>query len=300
MRDFIIPGDDRDMGTPAKAGAPVTLTIDGIDVTVPEGTSVMRAAAEAGIAVPKLCATDSVEAFGSCRLCVVEIEGRRGTPASCTTPVAEGMVVHTQAESEEDPPRRDGALYLRPPARLPDLCGQRRLRAAGHGRRRGPARRALRGAAEGGLANHFEARNTSGEANPEWIAEGRRRTPISPMIPSKCIVCSRCVRACEEVQGTFALTIEGRGFDSRVSARRGGRRFPVLRLRQLRRLRAGLPDGDAAGEIRDRARHAHALGRHDLRLLRGRLFLQGGTERRRAGAHGALQARQGQSRAIPA
>jgi formate dehydrogenase major subunit len=58
----------------------------------------MRAAAEAGIQVPKLCATDSVEAFGSCRLCVVEIEGRRGTPASCTTPVAEGMVVHTQAE----------------------------------------------------------------------------------------------------------------------------------------------------------------------------------------------------------
>jgi formate dehydrogenase major subunit len=98
MRDFIIPTDDRDMGTPAKVGAPVSLNIDGIDVTVPEGTSVMRAAAEAGIQVPKLCATDSVEAFGSCRLCVVEIEGRRGTPASCTTPVAEGMVVHTQAE----------------------------------------------------------------------------------------------------------------------------------------------------------------------------------------------------------
>ena len=86
MKDFIIP-DDRDMGTPATKGAPVTLSIDGFDVTVPEGTSVMRAAAEAGIQVPKLCATDSLEAFGSCRLCVVEIEGRRGTPASCTTPV---------------------------------------------------------------------------------------------------------------------------------------------------------------------------------------------------------------------
>jgi formate dehydrogenase major subunit len=94
MKDFVIPaylpGDDRDMGTPARAGAPVTLTIDGFEVTVPEGTSVMRAAAEAGIQVPKLCATDSLEAFGSCRLCVVEIEGRRGTPASCTTPVAPG------------------------------------------------------------------------------------------------------------------------------------------------------------------------------------------------------------------
>ena len=97
MKDFIIPWDDRDMGTPAKEGAPVTLNIDGFEVTVPEGTSVMRAAAEAGISVPKLCATDSVEAFGSCRLCVVEIEGRRGTPASCTTPVSPGMVVHTQS-----------------------------------------------------------------------------------------------------------------------------------------------------------------------------------------------------------
>src|SRR6056297_3738249 len=112
MRDFVIPTDDRDMGTPARVGAPVTLSIDGIDVTVPEGTSVMRAAAEAGIQVPKLCATDSVEAFGSCRLCVVEIEGRRGTPASCTTPVAEGMVVHTQAEKVKKVRKGVMELYI--------------------------------------------------------------------------------------------------------------------------------------------------------------------------------------------
>ena len=105
MKDFIIPQfppgsdpqDERDMGTPARSGAPVSLSIDGFAVTVPEGTSVMRAAAEAGIMVHKLCASDNMEAFGSCRLCVVEIEGRKGTPASCTTPVAEGMVVHTQS-----------------------------------------------------------------------------------------------------------------------------------------------------------------------------------------------------------
>ncbi len=69
----------------------VTLTIDGNEVTVPEGTSIMRASMEAGIQVPKLCATDMVDAFGSCRLCLVEIEGRNGTPASCTTPVAPGI-----------------------------------------------------------------------------------------------------------------------------------------------------------------------------------------------------------------
>ena len=76
-----------DFGTPAKDGpATVSVEVDGLRVTVPEGTSVMRAAALAGVDVPKLCATDTLEAFGSCRLCLVEIDGRRGTPASCTTP----------------------------------------------------------------------------------------------------------------------------------------------------------------------------------------------------------------------
>ena len=135
-----------DYGTPAsKAKKEVTLTIDGVQVTVPEGTSIMRAAMEPGTQIPKLCATDMLEAFGSCRLCLVEIDGRNGTPASCTTPVAEGMVVQTQTDRLEAPPQgRDGALHLRPSARLPDLLGQRRLRTAGHGRRRGPARGALR------------------------------------------------------------------------------------------------------------------------------------------------------------
>ena len=86
-----------DYGTPIKLSTKmVTLEIDGEPVTVPEGTSVMRAAAEIGTKVPKLCATDSLESFGSCRLCLVEIEGRKGTPASCTTPAENGMKVWTQ------------------------------------------------------------------------------------------------------------------------------------------------------------------------------------------------------------
>ena len=90
---------ETDYGTPrSRAMEEVRLTIDGQTVTVPTGTSIMRAAMDAGIKVPKLCATDSVEAFGSCRLCLVEIAGRAGTPASCTTPVAPGMVVSTQTE----------------------------------------------------------------------------------------------------------------------------------------------------------------------------------------------------------
>src|SRR5262245_64683041 len=88
-----------ELGTPrSKSETTVTLTIHGVPVTVPEVTSIMRAAVELGRENRKLCAPDLVEAFGSCRLCLVEIQGRAGTPASCTTPVAEGMVVHTQTD----------------------------------------------------------------------------------------------------------------------------------------------------------------------------------------------------------
>ncbi|MDP2083743.1 MAG: formate dehydrogenase subunit alpha [Gemmobacter sp.] len=211
MKDFIIP--DADYGTPAsRAKTFVTLEIDGFAVTVPEGTSIMRAAAEAGIPVPKLCATDSVDAFGSCRLCLVEIEGRNGTPASCTTPVAPGLKVHTQTAKLKQLRRGVMELYISDhpldcltcsangDCELQDMAGAVGLRDV-----RYPA-----------VDTHFRPRNTSGEANPNYIPKDDSN-PYFSYDPAKCIVCSRCVRACEEVQGTFALTIEGRGFDSRVS-----------------------------------------------------------------------------------
>jgi hypothetical protein len=90
---------NKDMGTPARPGeASITLTIDGQNISVPPGTSVMHAAALLDTAIPKLCATDSLEPFGSCRMCMVEIDGHRGYPASCTTPVSPGMVVRTQSD----------------------------------------------------------------------------------------------------------------------------------------------------------------------------------------------------------
>lgn len=215
MKDFIIPWDDKDMGTPAKSGKPVHLTIDGAKVTVPAGTSVMRAAAEAGLDIPKLCASDNLEAFGSCRLCVVEIEGRRGTPASCTTPVHEGMVVRTQSEKLQRMRKGVMELYISDhpldcltcaangDCELQDMAGVVGLRE-------------VRYDAAPEKANHFATRDTSGQPNPEWLPKDDSN-PYFTYDPSKCIVCNRCVRACEEVQGTFALTIEGRGFDSRVS-----------------------------------------------------------------------------------
>ena len=202
-----------DYGTPAKKSEKtVTLTIDGKDITVPEGTSVMRASMEAGIQVPKLCATDMVDAFGSCRLCLVEVEGRNGTPASCTTPAADGMVVHTQTERLKKIRKGVMELYISDhpldcltcaangDCELQDMAGAVGLRDVRYGY-------------EG--ENHVQVRQ-NGEENPRYMAKDETN-PYFTYDPSKCIVCSRCVRACEEVQGTFALTIEGRGFESRVS-----------------------------------------------------------------------------------
>ncbi|MCA1296715.1 formate dehydrogenase subunit alpha [Stappia indica] len=204
---------ETDYGTPAsRSQETVTLTVDGFDVTVPAGTSVMRASMEAGIQIPKLCATDMVDAFGSCRLCLVEIEGRRGTPASCTTPVEEGMVVRTQTGRLKDLRRGVMELYISDhpldcltcaangDCELQDMAGAVGLRDVRYGY-------------EG--AGHVTARQ-NGEDNPRYMPKDETN-PYFTYDPSKCIVCSRCVRACEEVQGTFALTIEGRGFDSRVS-----------------------------------------------------------------------------------
>ncbi|MFD7155557.1 formate dehydrogenase subunit alpha [Kribbella sp. NPDC059898] len=207
---------DHDLGTPPPRpggqpvmleidGIPVMLEIDGIPVTVAEGTSLIRAAALAGIDIPKLCATDSLDAFGSCRLCLVEVDGRRGTPASCTTPVDQGMRVRTQSPKLEKLRQGVMELYISDhpldcltcPANgdceLQDMAGVVGLRQVRYG---------------SGGENHLELEKDT--SNPYFDFE-----------PSKCIACSRCVRACGEIQGTFALTIEGRGFGSKVSAGAG-------------------------------------------------------------------------------
>ncbi|BBU62224.1 formate dehydrogenase subunit alpha [Methylosinus sp. C49] len=204
-----------DYGTPAsKSEKEVTLTIDGVSVTVPEGTSIMRAAMELGTEIPKLCATDSLKAFGSCRLCVVEIDGRYGTPASCTTPVLPGMSVHTQTPRLKAIRRGVMELYISDhpldcltcaangDCELQTMAGAVGLRDVRYGY-------------DG--SNHVFARSrVDGKANFDWMPKDESN-PYFTYDPSKCIVCNRCVRACEETQGTFALTIDGRGFDSRVS-----------------------------------------------------------------------------------
>ncbi len=195
--------NDIDYGTPARESAEtVTLEIDGQQVTVPKGTSIMRAAMYGGTKIPKLCATDSLEPFGSCRLCLVEVEGRKGYPASCTTPAEPGMKVRTQSPRLQELRKGVMELYISDhpldcltcsangDCELQDMAGVTGLRNVRYG-------------FDG--ANHLKDKKD--ESNPYFSYD-----------PSKCIVCNRCVRACEETQGTFALTISGRGFESRVSA----------------------------------------------------------------------------------
>ncbi len=193
----------RDLGTPESAAAEtVSVEIDGLPATVPAGTSILRAARASGVDIPKLCATDSLEPFGSCRMCLVEVEGRQGYPASCTTPVEAGMRIRTQTDALARLRRNVMELYISDhpldcltcsangDCELQDVAGAVGLREVRYG-------------FEG--ANHLDA-------------EADVSNPYFTFDPSKCIVCSRCVRACDEVQGTFALTIEGRGFESKVAA----------------------------------------------------------------------------------
>ncbi len=200
----------KDLGTPAPVSEysaeyesleQVELYIDGVAYSVPKGTSVMRAAAMNDISIPKLCATDSVDAYGSCRMCLVQIEGRRGYPASCTTPVEPGMKVTTQTGELAKLRRNVMELYISDhpldcltcPANgdceLQDVAGSVGLRDVRYG-------------FDGD--NHLDA--PKDQSNPYFTFDA-----------SKCIQCSRCVRACGEVQGTFALTVEGRGFESKIA-----------------------------------------------------------------------------------
>ncbi|HEU5257992.1 MAG TPA: formate dehydrogenase subunit alpha [Vicinamibacterales bacterium] len=193
-----------DLGTPAPpvTGRVVTLEIDGTSVTVPDGTSVMRAAAVASRDIPKLCATDSLKAFGSCRLCLVEIDGRRGFPASCTTLVAEGMKVRTESPKLTELRRNVMELYVSDHPLDCVTCP-----ANGQCELQDMAERLDITSTRYGLAGSNHHHGEVDKSNPYFQFD-----------QSLCIVCSRCVRACDEVQGTFALTIQGRGFHSQVVA----------------------------------------------------------------------------------
>ena len=269
-----------DYGTPAsKAKKEVSLTIDGVKMTVPEGTSIMRAAMEMGTQIPKLCATDMLDAFGSCRLCLVEIQGRNGTPASCTTPVADGMVVQTQTDRLKRLRKGVMELYISEhpldcltcsangDCELQDMAGAVGLREVRYG--------------------------YDGQRHPN---PGHRH--VEPLFHLRAFEMYRLLALRARLRrGARHVRAHHRRARLRLSGVAvAGAAFPRFRMRVVRRLRAGLPHRYAEREERHRDRHARAFARHHLRLLRRGLRLQGRDARRRAGAHGAVEGRQGQSR----
>jgi ferredoxin len=262
-----------DRGTPASAAAEsVTLSIDGASVTVPAGTSIMRAASLAGTDIPKLCATDSMKAFGSCRICLVEIDGRPGTPASCTTPVAEGMVVRTASERIDRLRKGVMELYLSDHP-VPELATEMREMAE------------MIGVAKSRylpVAKHLGAEIDS--SNPYFDLRSGQVHNLLALRP-------RLRRGPGHVRADH---LRPRLRQPRLGE--PGAALPPVRMRLLRRLRPGLPDRLAAGESGQGGRPARMVGNHHLRLLRRRLHLQGGDEGRAGRPHDPLEGRQGQSR----
>ncbi len=193
---------EKDYGTPeVSSDTSVTLDIDGRKVTVAEGTSLMRAAAMVDVDIPGLCATDCLTSFGSCRLCLVEIDGQKSPQASCTTPAGDGMKIITMSDRLTQLRRGVMELYLSDhPAEdspLHDLAKLLDMPKNNNGSRYG-------------TDGHNHLKSIIDDSNPYFSFD-----------PAKCILCSRCVRACDEVQGTFALTVAGRGFDSKISTGAG-------------------------------------------------------------------------------
>jgi predicted molibdopterin-dependent oxidoreductase YjgC len=181
----------------------IHIAIDGQPVETTEGTSVLQAALDAGIYIPNLCYDPTLEPYGGCRLCIVQVEGMRGLPTACTTPAADGMVVHSDLEEVNRVRRTTAELLIsdHPAGCLTcpkgeDCDLQRVARFLGIDSER--IERVTR-------EPHID------ESNPFFVRDS-----------SKCILCGKCVRACKEVRGVSNIDIAGRGYEAEISTFGGG------------------------------------------------------------------------------
>ena len=171
------------------------VTVDGVEVEVAPDATVLEAARAAGSWVPTLCFDERQDPFGACRVCMVAAEGAPGPIPACTTPVRDGMAIDTQDTTARRVASAVVELVLselpEPPAPHTELAQ---------------------------VAERLEV------GEPRWPGEVHALQPIDDRHPylsfrhELCISCGRCVRACDEVQGTFALTATGRGFGANVAA----------------------------------------------------------------------------------
>ncbi|MDH4188241.1 MAG: 2Fe-2S iron-sulfur cluster-binding protein, partial [Nitrospira sp.] len=173
----------------------MNIILNGHRIIAEPGDTVYQAARKAGIAIPSLCASDHLKPFGSCRLCLCEVEGQSGTPATCTMPAREGLVLRTDTERLQRLRHNVVELYLsEQPAAGPVPDALQRLADSN-------------GVHSVRYQNPLRRQAYRDDSNPFFRFDN-----------DACVSCARCVRACDELQGTFALTMFGRGFDSRPAA----------------------------------------------------------------------------------
>ena len=175
----------------------VDLTIDGKEVQVKEGTTILEAAKSAGIRIPTLCYHERMNPIGSCRMCVVEIEGVPNLMTACTTPASEGISVTTNSERLQMMRKETLKLILvNHPLDCP-ICDK------------------------GGECDLQDLVYEFGIDRVEYQAEKPKRnaayaTPLIRYWPDRCIMCLRCVTACREIKGIGAIEIEGEGYGSQI------------------------------------------------------------------------------------
>jgi len=179
--------------------ATIQVTIDGREVTVPAGTTILDAARDLGIDIPTLCHHETLSPAASCRLCVVEVEGRPNLMPACATELADGMSLQTESEAVVEARKLILDLLLSDHPMACITCEQ-----------------------SGGCTLQEYCYRYGVEAS---TFEGdKRKLPIesdNPMIErdmNKCILCGKCVRVCAEVQVTNAIDFTERGFESQIAA----------------------------------------------------------------------------------
>lgn len=176
----------------------ITLTINGQKVTAKPGITVLEAAQSAGIYIPTLCYYPDLKPYGGCRVCIVEIEGMRGLPPSCTTPVADGMKVHTETEAVNKVRRTVIELLI---ADHPSDC----LTCA-----------ADQNCELQKVAVYLGIRETRlPKKAPTYDVD--TSNPFFDLDRNKCILCARCTRACNEITCIGAIDMANRGYSMKVA-----------------------------------------------------------------------------------
>ncbi len=187
--------------TKRKAARNIGLIIDGKEVRATDGMSVLEAALGAGIYIPTLCYDPDLKPFGACRLCIVEIDGLQGLPTSCTTPVQEGVVVHTETEEIRRVRRTIVELAISNHPYECLVCDKNQdcelLRVA---RYVGVEQRSIE-----------RLRRTKQTKVPDTS------NPAFDFDPNKCVLCGKCIRRCDEIVGVGAIDFAHRGYDTIVS-----------------------------------------------------------------------------------